>query len=60
VVTYINPSMADDDEEVEAFATWMRSGGGPGDVVVRDRSGDRRPEHPSSRARPHARHPSNG
>jgi len=27
------PSLADDDEEVEAFATWMRSGGGPGDAV---------------------------
>ena len=31
--TEIMPSMADDDEEVEAFATWMRSGGGPGDAV---------------------------
>lgn len=31
--TDISPRMADDDEEVEAFATWMRSGGGPGDAV---------------------------
>jgi class 3 adenylate cyclase len=31
--TSVMPSLADDDEEVEAFATWMRSGGGPGDVV---------------------------
>jgi class 3 adenylate cyclase len=29
----IMPSMAKDDEEVEAFAAWMRSGGGPGDAV---------------------------
>ncbi len=31
--TTVMPSLADDDEEVEAFATWMRSGGGPGDAV---------------------------
>jgi len=31
--TNISSRMADDDEEVEAFATWMRNGGGPGDAV---------------------------
>jgi class 3 adenylate cyclase len=31
--TVISPHMAEDDEEVEAFAAWMRSGGGPGDAV---------------------------
>jgi class 3 adenylate cyclase len=31
--TFISPRMAEDDEEVEAFAAWMRSGGGPGDAV---------------------------
>ena len=46
------PSLADDDEEVESFATWMRSGGGPGDAVswyVIDRETDVRDILPAVR-----------
>jgi pimeloyl-ACP methyl ester carboxylesterase len=40
--TEISPSIAEDDEDVEAFAAWMRSGGGPIDSVSFSRSIGRR------------------
>jgi class 3 adenylate cyclase/pimeloyl-ACP methyl ester carboxylesterase len=31
---YVFPELVDDEETIEQFASWMRSGGGPGDAVA--------------------------